>query len=154
MRLLKFLGLIFAASLSCDAAQMDTFEWLQGCWSGEGLGGKIDECWVKSDDGIYTAVFQLQHDGRQSFSEIVQLTNVGDIVEMRVKHFTPEFVQWKSDKGTHHTFTLQEVSGTRAEFDGLIYEYKDNKLHIEIDLSDDPNKPQISRFTLVKKRID
>ena len=154
MKLPKLLGLILTMSFSCDATQMDRFEWLQGCWSGEGLGGKIDECWVKSDDGIYTAVFQLQHDGKQSFSEIVQLIHVQDQVEMRVKHFTPEFVQWKSDQGTHHTFTLQAVSGTRAEFDGLIYEFKDGKLFIEIDLSDDPNNPQISRFTLVKKRID
>ena len=85
--------------------------WLEGCWRGTGLGGEITECWVGSGNGIYTGVFQLQHEGKLAFSEIVSLADFDGEPAMRVRHFHPVSLDMKSREGSISTqrFTLRKL---------------------------------------------
>ena len=127
-----------------DEPQLEQLSWLSGCWNGTGLGGEVQECWVRSPDGIFTSVFQLVKDGKQQFSEIVMIAEFDGTLGMRVKHFDPYFSQWASDKGVGVTFPFVKMGGNYIQFDGLRYELIDNILHVTLDMKKDNEIHQVS----------
>lgn len=81
--------LVFATNCHAakpDADQLEQLSWLTGCWEGTGLGGEVEECWMKSPDRRYTGVFQMVGDGKQHFSELVMIAEFDGQFAMRVKH--------------------------------------------------------------------
>ena len=94
-------ALIFTSSSFAgkpEGPQPEQLSWLTGCWHGTGLGGKVQECWLKSPDNRFTSVFQMIEDGKQRLSEIVMIAEFDGKPGMRAKHFDPDFNQWESDK--------------------------------------------------------
>ena len=148
LRTLLFItSMVFTYNCFADPADKPQFEqlsWLSGCWSGTGLGGEVQECWVRSPDGIFTSVFQLVEDGKQQFSEIVMIAEFDGTLGMRVKHFDPSFNQWASDKVVGVTFPFVEMGGNYIQFDGLRYELIDNILHVTLDMKKDNEVHQVS----------
>jgi len=107
--------------------------WLQGCWAGEAMGGASSECWMAGPDGRLTGMFQLYSEGSQQFTEIFILDDFGDGPEMRLKHFTTDFVGWE-EKDEHLTFKLLETSTSHAIFKGLRFQCSGDALDIELDM--------------------
>ena len=98
------------------------------------MGGEVEECWLRSPEGIFTSVFQLVKDGQQQFSEIVMITEFDGKLGMRVKHFDPDFEQWASDKGVGPTFPFVEIGENFIQFEGLRYELIDGVCHVTLDM--------------------
>ena len=117
-----------------DGSQLELLSWLTGCWKGTGLGGEVEECWVRAPDGKYTSVFQMTKDGQLQFTEIVMINEFDGTLGMRVKHFDAAFEQWQSDNGVGPTFPFVEIGENFIQFDGLRYELTDNILHVTLDM--------------------
>jgi len=130
--------------------QLDQLSWLTGCWTGTGLGGEVEECWVDSPDGKYTSVFQLTKDGQQQFSEIVMIAGFDGTLGMRVKHFDAAFNQWESDNGVGPTFPFVEIGENFIQFDGLRYELTDGVLHVTLDIKQG-DKVHQAKFVYTRK---
>lgn len=57
-------GLLLCTTAAADEpADYRALAWREGCWSGEGLGGQISECWMSSPDGRMIGAFQMVSDG-------------------------------------------------------------------------------------------
>jgi hypothetical protein len=155
MRTLAISLALLAATVNAEnpfgvppSPEWNRLQWLTGCWQGTGLGGEITECWVASDDGHYTSVFQLEHRGSLSFTEIVALADFNGSPAMRVRHFNPDFSQWDSDKGSYISFPLLAIDRDRVSFEGLEYRLKDGELHISLDMGQADGSVSTQRFTL------
>ena len=142
------LMLLTMTTQATPAADFSKLGWLEGCWQGEGLGGEISECWVSSADGYYTGIFQLQHGGELSFTEIVALADFDGQPAMRVRHFNPDFTQWDSDKNSWISFPLIAIGDNKILFKGLEYRLKEGHLHISLDMKRGDGSVATQRFTL------
>jgi hypothetical protein len=123
MRAASILGLAAAAAVSTlaqsqEAATIDDAAWLAGRWVGEGLGGQVEETWAPPVGGQMVGHFRLVRDGAPVFYEIMVMDVVEGGVQMRVKHFDPDFVGWE-EKGDWVAFEPAGVSEDGLEFDGL-----------------------------------
>ena len=127
-----------------DKPQLEQLAWLTGCWKGTGLGGEVEECWLRSPDDRFTSVFQMMKDGQQKFSEIVMIAEFGGKLGMRVKHFDPAFNQWESDKGEGPTFTFVEMGDNFIQFEGLRYELIDGVCHVTLDMKNGDETHQVN----------
>ena len=130
-------SLLFSVNVPASDTELpnlDSLSWLLGCWKGNGLGGEIEECWLRSPDNRYTSVFQMVKDGQQNFSEIVMISEFDGKLAMRVKHFDPEFNQWESDKAVGASFPFVEIGANFIQFEGLRYELIDELCHVTLDM--------------------
>lgn len=125
--------------------------WLAGCWSGEGLGGQVEECWMRTPDGRLTGAFQFLLEGRQVFNEMVMLAEFEEGIEMRVKHFDPAFEQWESDAGGFVSFPLVEAGESHLQFEGLRYELEGETLTVLLEMHQSDGSTETAVFTMQRK---
>ena len=137
----RFLLLLCSLSFSMTnlaarpgADQLEQLSWLTGCWKGTGLGGEVEECWMKSSDERYTGVFQMVNEGKQQFSELVMIAEFDGQFAMRVKHFDPGLDQWESDNTDGVTFPFVELGENYIQFEGLRYELTGETCHVTLDM--------------------
>ncbi|CAN5873543.1 hypothetical protein BH24ACI5_BH24ACI5_26540 [soil metagenome] len=102
------------------AARAEDFAWLAGRWTGEGLGGRIDEVWSSPAGGAMVGYFRLVKDEKPVFYEILTLLEVERSVELRLKHVNPDMTGWEEKNG-FVTFRLVKHDGTGAYFSGLTF---------------------------------
>jgi hypothetical protein len=102
------------------AAQVADLSWLAGHWSGEGLGGRIEEVWSRPDAGAMVGYFRLVKDDKPVFYEIMTLLPVEGSVELRLKHVNPDMTGWEEKNG-FVTFKLVRHDATGAWFSGLTF---------------------------------
>lgn len=101
-----------------DAGDLD---WLNGCWAGEGLGGRIQECWLTGGDGRMSGVFHFENtQGAQGFSEIIWIGDFETGPAMRLKHFSADLSGWEAVDETVD-FPLLRIDETGGYFEGLRY---------------------------------
>lgn len=100
------------------AAKIDAAAWLVGQYGGTGLGGDVEYQWLPPRAGQMYGTFRLIQNGRTTFSEILQLTEVDGTLTLRVKHFTNDFVG-REEKDKFFEFRLNEVRADELRFDGL-----------------------------------
>jgi hypothetical protein len=101
-------------------ARVADLAWLEGRWTGEGLGGRIDETWSSLDGGAMVGYFRLVKDGKPVFYEIMTLIEAEGSVEMRLKHVNPDMTGWE-EKKDFVTFKLVKHDATGAYFSGLTF---------------------------------
>jgi hypothetical protein len=94
--------------------------WLVGRWTGEGLGGRVEEAWSGPDAGSMVGYFRLVKDGKPVFYEIMTLLETEGSVEMRLKHVNPDMTGWEEKNG-YVTFKLVKHDETGAYFSGLTF---------------------------------
>lgn len=102
------------------AARVADLAWLAGQWTGEGLGGRIEETWSTPDGGAMVGYFRLLKDGKPVFYEIMTLLETDGSVEMRLKHVNADMTGWE-EKGDFVTFKLVKHDETGAYFSGLTF---------------------------------
>jgi hypothetical protein len=102
------------------AARVSDLAWLAGRWTGEGLGGRIDEVWSDPDGGAMVGYFRLVVDGKPVFYEILTLLETDGSVELRLKHVNPDMTGWE-EKKDFVTFRLVKHDSTGAYFSGLTF---------------------------------
>jgi hypothetical protein len=99
-------------------ANIDTAAWLVGQYGGTGLGGDVEYQWLPPHAGQMYGTFRLIQNGKTTFSEILQLTEVDGTLALRVKHFTNDFVGWE-EKDKFFEFRLVDARADELRFDGL-----------------------------------
>jgi hypothetical protein len=101
-------------------ARISDVAWLAGSWTGEFLGGTIDEVWSEPSGGAMVGFFRLVKDGKPVFYEIITLLESEGSVEMRLKHVNPDMTGWE-EKKDFVTFRLVRQDATGAYFEGLTF---------------------------------
>lgn len=109
---------------AADASLAD-FSWLQGQWSGEGLGAKCDETWSAAAGGCMVGTFRMVKDDKLVFSEFFMLVKTDEGVVLKLKHFNPDLTGWE-EKDKSVDFPLVKVEGKTAWFGGLTYQLQDD----------------------------
>ncbi len=99
---------------------VEELDWLAGSWKGEGLGGLVEEQWSAASAGSLVGTFKLSSEGEPSFYEIFVISDDGDGVTLRLKHFNPDMTGWE-EKDDHVTFSLVKLGDREAYFGGLTY---------------------------------
>jgi hypothetical protein len=108
--------------------------WLVGSWSGEGMGGKCEEVWFPPVDGTMMCMFRFIKDGKIGFYEFITLSEEGDRLIKKLKHFNPDLTGWEEkDKTTEFEFI--SCSDTEIVFDGMtIRKTGDDTMEIVVKL--------------------
>lgn len=103
-------------------ASIGDFAFLEGGWSGEGLGGEADEVWGRPAAGTMFGAFRLIREGEVDFYEIYALEEHEGTVVFRLKHFEPGpgLPGWE-EREEEVTFRLVRVEPERAWFHGLTF---------------------------------
>jgi hypothetical protein len=99
--------------------------WLQGEWSGQGLGGECEEVWSSARGGSMLGTFRLIQDDKLVFSEFMEIAEIDGSIVLRLKHFGSDFIGWEV-KDKHVEFKLVKVTDDTFYFDGLTYKKKDD----------------------------
>ncbi len=123
--------------------------WLVGNWKGKGLGGDCQENWSAPAGGSMMGMFKMMVDGEVQFYEFITLIEVGEHIEMRLKHFTPEMKSWE-EKEKFIVFKLIKMNGHKAYFNGLTIDKIDAEnmqIHLLFYQDDGSKKEETFVFT-------
>lgn len=102
-------------------ASIDDLSWLVGRWEGAGLGGRSEEFIAPPLDGQMMGMFrQTNADGSLKFYEFYLFAEVEGSLELRIKHFSPDFAGWEEKDG-YVAFPLVAVESQAVYFDGLTF---------------------------------
>ena len=112
--------LTLAEGASPAALDLDEVAWLAGRWTGEGLGGWVEETWAPPAGGAVTGTFRLLKDDKPLFYEYWVLADHGKGTTLRLKHFNADMTGWEEkDKFTEFPF-IGIIAGV-LHFRGLTY---------------------------------
>lgn len=110
-----------AAGASSPAASIDELAWLAGHWKGSGLGGQSEELVSPPLGGQMMGMFrQTKPDGALMFYEFYLFAEVEGSLELRIKHFNPDFSGWE-EKEDYVAFPLVAIEDRAVYFDGLTF---------------------------------
>ena len=111
--------------------QAEEFTWLTGTWKGTGLGGTVEEVWSEPYEGHMFGIFRYHRGKRLLFSEFCSISNLGDGLKYRVRHFTETFEGWE-EKDEYASFPLIYTEPNVAYFDGATFKREGNQLTIYV----------------------
>jgi len=135
-------------------ATLDGMAWLAGSWTGEGLGGQVDEIWSPPQAGAMMGMFRLLREGKTAFYELMTLVEENGSLVLRVKHFNPDLTGWE-DKGESVDFALITDDGDRFLFDGLTFHRRADDtmtIHVVISSKDGTVREEVFRYARVSER--
>ena len=116
------------------AAAVADLAWLSGAWTGEGLGGTVDEAWSAPAGGAMVGHFRLVKDGKPVFYEILTILEHEGSVEIRLKHVNADMTGWE-EKNAFTTFRLARIEPGAAWFNGLTFKrVGDDRMEIYLAL--------------------
>ncbi|WP_084397448.1 DUF6265 family protein [Henriciella aquimarina] len=103
------------------AATIEDLAWLEGRWTGGGLGGVSEEIMSAPSGGQIMGMFrQSKADGTLQFYEFYHFAEEDGSVILRIKHFHPDLTGWE-EKDEREAFPLVALGETAAYFDGLTF---------------------------------
>lgn len=97
---------------------LDALSWLCGCWTGEGLGGTVSECWTQAASGEMIGAFQYSRGGELQFSELLMIGEAGGAFGYHVKHFNRDLTGWEA-RDEQVSFNFISADAATATFSGL-----------------------------------
>lgn len=110
-----------AEGAASPSATLGGMAWLAGSWTGEGLGGHVEEIWSPPQAGAMMGMFRLLREGKTAFYELMTLVEENGSLVLRVKHFNPDLTGWEERDKTVD-FAFAAMAGDRFFFDGLTFE--------------------------------
>jgi len=119
-------------------ATLDDVAWLEGRWTGTGLGGRADEVWMRTGHA-FAGVFTATANDQVRFHEIITVIEEAGSLVMILRHFGPDLVAWE-EKDQTMRFPLVRVDETGAHFSGLSYRREGDdglRIHVVVDRTDD-----------------
>ena len=134
-------------------ATLADMAWLQGRWTGDGLGGS-EEVWSPPAGGVMMGMYRLLKDGKPIFYEFLMLTEESGSLAMKLKHFNPDFSGWEEKTG-FVTFKLVAVEPRAVHFSGLsFYREGDDELRIYLRLRDKSGEVREEVFKMRRARTN
>jgi len=128
--------------------------WLQGRWTGDGLGGVNEELWSPPGGGVMMGMYRLLKDGKPVFYEFLMLAEESGSLVMKLKHFNPDFSGWEEKTG-FVTFKLVAVEPRAVYFSGLTFLREgDDELHIYLRLREKSGEVREEVFKMRRARTD
>lgn len=143
---------IYKLGEEAQKASIETFELLEGSWTGEGLGGQFDELWMPERDNQMHGIFRLERDGKLVFTEYMSIMADSIGYSMKIKHFGPDFKGWEpADEVVDFRFIKKE--GDWIYFDGLSIRRKSpDNLDIYVAFKQDDGSHKEELFTYTKNK--
>jgi hypothetical protein len=106
-------------------ATIEDIAWLAGHWKGNALGGVSEEIWsppqAKSMMGSYRLI---KNDTLIVFYEIVTVTEDGQSLTLKLKHFNKDLTGWE-EKNEVREFKLVKKEKNKLWFEGMTFEMID-----------------------------
>ncbi len=104
------------------SARIEDFAFLEGHWTGEGMGGEAEELWSRPAAGTMVGAFRLIREGGVVFYELFALEEDEGSVVLRLKHFDPGpgLPGWE-ERDQDFSFPLVRVTPRAAWFGGLTF---------------------------------
>ena len=124
MRHILILLLTLVAAYAQDARPAATLKdvaWLEGKWTGPGLGGQAEDLWSSPAAGAMPGIFRLVKDGKVVFYELMTMVEVEGSLELRLKHFHPDLKGWE-EKDRVLSFPLTKREQGKLQFGGILFE--------------------------------
>lgn len=113
-------------------ATLADVQWIQGHWTGEALGGQVEEIWSPPLGDSMMGSFKLVQDGKVKFYEIITISEIEQTLIMRLKHFDSELKGWE-EKDETVDFKLVKLTPDKVFFDGLTFErISDNEINVYV----------------------
>lgn len=111
--------------------------WLVGSWQGTAFGSQFEEVWNPASAHSMVGMFKLyDKDQGVNFYELMLLKEVGDSLELWVKHFSADFTAWEN-KADKVNFKLVKVESDAVHFSGLsFYQNGEDKIDGYIVMKD------------------
>lgn len=123
-------------------ATMSDVQWIQGHWTGEALGGQVEEIWSAPLGNSMMGSFKLVHDGKVKFYEIITISEIEQTVIMRLKHFDSELKGWE-EKDETVDFKLVKLTPDKVFFDGLTFErISDEEMNVYVRFESEGDKTE------------
>jgi hypothetical protein len=99
-----------AACLSAQdakpAATLKDVAWLEGKWTGTGLGGQAEDLWSSPASSAMPGIFRLVKEGKIVFYELMTMVEVEGSLELRLKHFHADLKGWGRRKAAIRRHSL------------------------------------------------
>lgn len=143
---------IYEHNGNAQEATIETFEILEGSWTGTGLDGKFDELWMPPRDNQMHGVFRLEQEGKLIFTEFMSIMKDSIGYSMKIKHFSPDFTGWE-EKDDAVDFRFIKKEGDRIYFSGLTIHRKNaDNLDIYVAFKQDDGSYKEELFTYTKNK--
>ncbi len=131
-------------------ASLDEVAWIQGHWQGEAMGGITEEVWSSPLGGSIMGAFRLIVDDEVKFYEIVTISEEGNSLMLRLKHFHSDLKGWE-EKDETVDFPLVKITDNKAYFDGFTIEkVSDNEMNVYVIIGSEDNL-QEAKFPYQRK---
>ena len=112
-------------------------QWIQGHWTGEALGGQVEEIWSPPLGESMMGSFKLVQDDKVKFYEIITISEMEQTLIMRLKHFDSELKGWEEKEETVD-FKLVKLTPGKVFFDGLTFEkISENEMNVYVRFESD-----------------
>lgn len=99
------------------AAGLADVAFLEGAWRGDSEGLVFEEIWSGPEGDVMTGMARGVKNGRTTVLEYIILSERSDGLEMRFKHFRPDYTTWETDSPV--VLKLTKVSPGDALFTAL-----------------------------------
>ena len=135
-----------------EKAVISDVAWLEGSWSGEGLGGISEEMWSSPSGGAMVGTYRLIKGGKPVFYEMCWLLETQGTLVLRLKHFNPDLTGWE-EKDKTVDFKFIKKDRNRTYFSGLTFERTSGKeLRIYLALRQKDGSLKEELFTMRAQR--
>lgn len=108
-------------------ASIEDIKWLAGHWKGDALGGVSEEVWTPPMAGSMMGSYRLvMGDTAVIFHEILNITEQGGSLTMRLKHFNEDLTGWEKQNEVRE-FKLIKIAPETAWFEGMTLQKTSDK---------------------------
>ncbi|HMG91826.1 MAG TPA: DUF6265 family protein [Chryseolinea sp.] len=107
-------------------AAIEDIAWLAGHWKGTALGGVTEEIWSPPHANSMMGSYRLiKNDTAIVFYEIVTITEDGQSLTLKLKHFNKDLTGWE-EKNQVREFKLVKKEKNKLWFEGMTFEFIDD----------------------------
>jgi hypothetical protein len=101
-------------------ASLGDVAWIEGSWTGRGLGGVVDEVWIAPAGGAMLGMFRLTVNDTVRFYELMTVQEESGSLLLRIKHFGGDLSGWE-EKDEMQTARLVGFGEGQALFEGITF---------------------------------
>jgi hypothetical protein len=141
-----------STAVQAAPARIGLASWLEGCWDGEGLGGRLQECWSAANGTQMSGHFTLAVDGRPRFHEFLLLEEHEGGLRLRVKHFNPDMTGWE-ERDQSVDFRFVSADARSIVFTALAIEREGRSrmvMRLTMRQADGERRVEVLRFRRVR----